>query len=59
MTGKESGRGNLLAAVAEAGFLIGLEKNRFNINNLVKCFFFNINTYHINIYKYLYKLVLY
>ncbi|XP_004489629.1 alpha-L-arabinofuranosidase 1-like isoform X2 [Cicer arietinum] len=27
MTGKESGRGNLLAAVAEAGFLIGLEKN--------------------------------
>lgn len=30
MTGKDAGTGSLLAALAEAGFLIGLEKNRFN-----------------------------
>jgi alpha-N-arabinofuranosidase len=30
LTGEEAGYGTLLAAVAEAGFLIGLEKNRFN-----------------------------
>lgn len=29
MTGKDAGTGSLLAALAEAGFLIGLEKNRF------------------------------
>jgi alpha-N-arabinofuranosidase len=30
LTGEEARYGTLLAAVAEAGFLIGLEKNRFN-----------------------------
>jgi len=30
VTGKDAGTGSLLAALAEAGFLIGLEKNRFN-----------------------------
>ena len=29
VTGKDAGTGSLLAALAEAGFLIGLEKNRF------------------------------
>lgn len=29
VTGNEAGRGNLLKALAEAGFLIGLEKNRY------------------------------
>lgn len=28
VTGKDAGTGSLLAALAEAGFLIGLEKNR-------------------------------
>jgi len=31
VTGKDAGTGSLLAALAEAGFLIGLEKNRFVI----------------------------
>ena len=29
VTGSDAGTGSLLAAIAEAGFLIGLEKNRF------------------------------
>lgn len=29
VTGNDAGQGSLLAALAEAGFLIGLEKNRF------------------------------
>jgi len=29
ITGKDAANGSLLAAVAEAAFLIGLEKNRF------------------------------
>ena len=31
VTGKDAGKGSLLAALAEAAFLIGLEKNRFLI----------------------------
>lgn len=31
VTGSDAGTGSLLAAIAEAGFLIGLEKNRFLI----------------------------
>lgn len=31
VTGKDAGTGSLLAALAEAGFLIGLEKNRFGL----------------------------
>jgi hypothetical protein len=31
VTGKDAGTGSLLAALAEAGFLIGLEKNRSEI----------------------------
>ena len=30
LTREEAGNGTLLAAVAEAGFLIGLERNRFS-----------------------------
>lgn len=29
VTGRDAGTGSLLAAIAEAGFLVGLEKNRF------------------------------
>lgn len=29
VTGNDAGTGSLLAAIAEAGFLLGLEKNRF------------------------------
>ena len=29
VTGGEAGRGNMLKALAEAGFLIGLERNRY------------------------------
>jgi len=37
----DAANGNLLAAVAEAAFLIGLEKNRFAIKNFnVLCFSF-------------------
>ena len=31
VTGSDAGKGSLLAALAEAAFLIGLEKNRFLI----------------------------
>ena len=31
VTGKDAGTGSLLAALAEAAFLIGLEKNRFAV----------------------------
>jgi hypothetical protein len=31
VTGKDAGTGSLLAALAEAGFLIGLKRNRFVI----------------------------
>lgn len=34
----DAGRGTLLAALAEAAFLTGLEKNRWHIN--LHCFFF-------------------
>lgn len=34
MHGEEAGTGNLLAAISEAGFLIGLEKNRFILQTL-------------------------
>ncbi|KAK8952845.1 Alpha-L-arabinofuranosidase 1 [Platanthera guangdongensis] len=33
--GRDAGRGSLLAALAESGFLIGLEKNRFNPDAIV------------------------
>lgn len=33
VTGGEAGRGNLLKALAEAGFLIGLERNRYRHNS--------------------------
>lgn len=29
MTGKDAGNGNLLSALAQAGLLIGLERNRY------------------------------
>lgn len=29
VTGNDAGKGSLLAALGEAGFLIGLEKNRY------------------------------
>lgn len=32
VTGKDAGTGSLLASLAEAAFLIGLEKNRFPSN---------------------------
>jgi len=32
VTGKDAGTGSLLASLAEAAFLIGLEKNRFPLN---------------------------
>lgn len=35
VTGSDAGTGSLLAAIAEAGFLIGLEKNRFLILNIM------------------------
>jgi len=40
VTGKDAGTGSLLAALAEAGFLIGLEKNRFVIvvPALLRCY---------------------
>ena len=31
VTGKDAGRGSLLAALAEGAFLIGVEKNRFAV----------------------------
>lgn len=47
MTGKDAGKGSFLAALAQAGFLIGLERNRF--------FFFLISVCykHINTLKFL------
>lgn len=36
VTGKDAGRGSLLAALAEAGFLIGLEKNRSVVHMFYK-----------------------
>ncbi|KAM7505181.1 hypothetical protein LguiB_004085 [Lonicera macranthoides] len=35
VTGKDAGTGSLLAALAEAGFLIGLERNRWNPDAIV------------------------
>ncbi|EXC30759.1 Alpha-L-arabinofuranosidase 1 [Morus notabilis] len=35
VTGKDAGRGSFLAALGEAGFLIGLEKNRWNPDAIV------------------------
>jgi alpha-N-arabinofuranosidase len=34
VTGSDAGRGTLIAALAEAAFLIGLERNRFVFNSL-------------------------
>ena len=33
VTGNDAGKGSFLAALAEAGFLIGLEKNRFAVGS--------------------------
>lgn len=38
VTGKDAGQGSLLASLAEAGFLIGIEKNRFLDTNFILCF---------------------
>lgn len=40
MTGNDAGKGSLLAALAEAGFLIGVEKNRY-LCNICLIFFLN------------------
>lgn len=34
VTGNDAGRGTLIAALAEAAFLFGLERNRFVFNSL-------------------------
>lgn len=51
VTGKDAGAGSLLAALAEAGFLIGLEKNRFC--SFTKICFLSIfqNAYICTLYK--------
>lgn len=35
VTGKDAGKGTLVAALAEAGFLMGLERNRYTFSNSV------------------------
>ncbi|GAA0159268.1 hypothetical protein LIER_38830 [Lithospermum erythrorhizon] len=49
VTGNEAGRGNLLAAVAEAGFLIGLERNSDVVEMASKApLFVNVNNQGFN-----------
>lgn len=45
VTGKDAGRGSLLAALAEGAFLIGVEKNRFAV-----FFFFPYNKWGMGPY---------
>ena len=37
MTGNDAGKGTLVAALAEAAFLIGLERNRLTLLFLLNC----------------------
>ena len=45
MTGNDAGTGSLLAALAEAAFLIGLEKNRYR---RPFCVLISVRSFHVS-----------
>lgn len=51
VTGKDAGRGSFLAALGEAGFLIGLEKNRYSFQKFAVFFQFVKNKYSVHAFR--------
>ena len=52
VTGKDAGMGSLLASLGEAGFLIGVEKNRFCHSKIyISLFFLKKRVKLVHIYR--------
>jgi hypothetical protein len=47
VTGNDAGKGTLVAALAEAAFLVGLEKNRLSFVYTYIFIFFTVNFFYL------------